>query len=95
MLFRSEGGHTLALADGALSVWRPDGTPLEGDAVVIPDGPGVVEQNEALGLKITPESVASKWDGRAVSYADYSDAVEGLLWLEDRHRREVEAVLPR
>jgi hypothetical protein len=32
--------------------------------------------------------VAAKWDGSPISYPD---AVEGLLWLEDRYRREVEA----
>ena len=32
--------------------------------------------------------MTAKWDGFPISYPD---AVEGLLWLEDRYRREVEA----
>jgi hypothetical protein len=82
-----EGGFRMAFASGALTVWRPDGTVLESQTLVVPDGPDLVEQNNALGLRITPSSVVSRWDGRPV---DYPDAVEGLLWLEDRYRREVE-----
>jgi hypothetical protein len=78
----------MALTAGALTVWRPDGTVLESQTLVVPDGPDLVEQNNALGLQITPTSVVSQWDGRPV---DYPDAVEGLLWLEDRYRREVAA----
>ena len=32
--------------------------------------------------------MTAKWDGFPISYPD---AVEGLFWLEDRYRREVEA----
>ena len=83
-----EGGYVAALVAGAFSVWRPDASLLESEALVPPEGPGVVEQNQALGLTITPESVIAQWDWGPISYPD---AVAGLLDLEDRYRREVEA----
>lgn len=83
-----EGGHTLAFSAGAVTVWRPDGTLLHSEALLVPAGPGVVEQNEALGLSITPESIRSRWDGR---HPNYGDAVAGLCWLEDRYQAEVVA----
>ena len=81
-----EGGYSMALAAGALTVWRPDGTVLQSEALFTGDPAAIVEENKDLGLAITPTSVVSQWDGRPVNYAD---AVEGLLWLEDRYRREV------
>jgi hypothetical protein len=86
-----EGGYRAALLAGALSVWRPDGTLLESEALVTPEGPDIVEQNDARGLSINPESVVAQWDWGPISYPD---AVEGLLYLEDRYRREVEAKEP-
>jgi hypothetical protein len=83
-----EGGYRMRLASGALTVWRPDGTVLSSEGLPLSDGTEIAEQNDALGLPITPDSVAAKWDGWPISYPD---AVEGLLWLEDRYRREVEA----
>src|SRR5207245_1900142 len=55
-----EGGYTTALAAGAFAVWRPDGTLLRSEALVVPDGPGIVEQNKTLGLPITPDSVMAR-----------------------------------
>src|SRR5438445_406095 len=71
-----EGGYSSALRIGVFSVWRPDGSLLQSETVVAPDGPTLAEQNRALGLSITPDSVVAQWDGWPVSYAD---AVEGLL----------------
>ena len=86
-----EGGFGLTFEHGAVTVRRPDGTLLEGGSLLA-QGPGIVEQNEALGLQITPESVASQWDGRRLSAEALSDTVTGLLWLEGRYRRDVEAM---
>ena len=86
-----EGGHTLALEAGAVTVWRPDGRLLATESVLVPTGPGIVEQNDALGVSITAESIKSLWDGR---HPNYSDAVAGLCWLEDRYQREVAAAEP-
>jgi hypothetical protein len=84
-----EGGFGISFEHGAVTVRRPDGTVLESQSLLA-EGPGIVEQNEALGLQITPESVASQWDGRRLTPELLSDTVTGLLWLEDRHRREIE-----
>ena len=35
--------------------------------------------------------VAAQWDGRRLTPEILADTVAGLLWLEDRYRREVEA----
>jgi hypothetical protein len=86
-----EGGHTSSLVAGAFSVWRPDGSLLASEALVAPEGPGIVEQNVALGLKITADTIACKWDGAPF---DLSTCVEGLLHLEDLYKRDVEAKLP-
>ena len=59
------------------------------------EGPGIVEQNEALGLRITPESGTAPWDGRRLTPEILSDTVAGLLWLEDRYGREVAAASAR
>jgi hypothetical protein len=83
-----EGGHRMRFAAGALTVWRPDGTMLHSDGLPLADGTEIAAENKALALPITPESVSAKWDGLPI---DYGAAVEGLLWLEDRYRREVEA----
>jgi hypothetical protein len=61
-------------------------------ASLIAEGPGIIEQNDALGLQITPESVASQWDGRRLTPELLSDTITGLLWLEDRYRREAEGI---
>jgi hypothetical protein len=82
-----EGGYSIALSAGAVTVWRPDGTLLQSEALLVPAGPGLVEQNEALGLRITAKAVEPKWDGRNV---DYPLVIDVLLGLEGRHRREVE-----
>jgi hypothetical protein len=86
-----EGRYRLAFSAGAVTVWRPDGTVLQREARVLPEGPDLAEQNTALGLSITPDSVASQWDGRPLDSTMLADTVEGLLLLEDRYRREVEA----
>jgi hypothetical protein len=78
----------MRFAAGALTVWRPEGTVLQSDALPLADGTEIMAKNKALDLTITPDSVSAKWDGWPI---DYDGAVEGLLWLEDRHRREVEA----
>ena len=83
-----EGGWSMAFEAGAVTVWRPDGTLLATEALVVPEGPGVVEQNEELGLAIDDETCAAEWD---TDNPQYHWAVEGLLHLEDRHKREVEA----
>jgi len=85
-----EGGCRMTFEHGVVTVWSPDGKLLHSESLLA-EGPGIVEQNEALGLQITPESVASQWDGRRLSQEILADTVEGLLWLEDRHRREVAA----
>jgi hypothetical protein len=85
-----EGGFRLSFEHGVVTVRRPDGTLLQTEALLA-EGPGIVEQNEALGLQITPESVASQWDGRRLTPEILSDTVASLLWLEDRYRRDVEA----
>ena len=86
-----EGGFRLSFEDGIVTVWRPDGSLLQSESL-LPEGPNIVEQNEALGLQITPESVASQWDGRRLTPELLSDTVSGLLWLEDRHRRHAAAM---
>ena len=91
-----EGGFRISFDHGVVTVRHPDGTLLESGSLIA-EGPGIVEQNEALGLQITPESVASQWDGRRLTPEILADTVAGLLWLEDRYRREVEATntIPR
>jgi hypothetical protein len=88
-----EGGFAMSFEHGVVTVWRPDGVLLHSESLLA-EGPDIVEQNEALGLRITPESVASQWDGTRLSPELLADTVTGLLWLEDRYRREVEAVNP-
>jgi hypothetical protein len=83
-----EGGFRLCFEAGVVTVWRPDGTLVQSKSLMA-EGPGIVEQNEALGLGITPESVASQWDGRPLTPETLADTVSGLLWLEDRCRRDV------
>ena len=83
-----EGGWSMAFEADAITVWRPDGSLLATEALVVPEGPGVVEQNEELGLAIDDETCAAEWD---TDNPQYHWAVEGLLHLEDRHKREVEA----
>ena len=85
-----EGGFRLSFADGVVTVRRPDGSLLQSEPLIA-EGPGIVEQNEALGLRITPESIATQWDGRRLTQELLADTVTGLLWLEDRHRRDVAA----
>jgi hypothetical protein len=85
-----EGGFRMRFEHGVVNVWKPDGSLLHSESLLA-NGPGIVEQNEALGLRITPESVASQWDGRRLTHEMLSDTVAGLLWLEDRYHREVEA----
>jgi hypothetical protein len=85
-----EGGYRLTFDHGVVTVWAPDGRVLNSESLIA-EGPGIVEQNEALGLGITPESVAAQWDGRRLTPEILSDTVAGLLWLEDRHRREIVA----
>ena len=79
----------MRLAAGALTVWRPDGTVIHSDGLPLADGTEIAQENKALGLPITPDAVSAKWDGWPI---DYGAAVEGLLWLNDRYRREVDAV---
>jgi hypothetical protein len=86
-----EGGFRLSFEHGVVTVRRPDGTLLHSESLIA-EGPGIVEQNEALGLRITPESVASQWDGTPVTSETLADTVTGLLWLEGRYRRDVEAM---
>jgi hypothetical protein len=77
---------------GVVAVWRPDGKLLESESLLA-EGPDIVEQNEALGVSITPESVAAQWDGRRLTQDILADTVEGLLWLEDRHGRDLAAAI--
>jgi hypothetical protein len=86
-----EGGFGMSFEHGVVTVWRPDGRLLHSETLLA-QGPGIVEQNEGLGLQITPESVASQWDGTRLSSELLADTVTGLLLLEDRYRREVEAM---
>ena len=86
-----EGGFRMRFEDGVVTVWRPDGRPLCSESAIA-EGPGIVEQNDALGLRITPESVASQWDGTRLTAEVLADTVTGLLWLEDRYRRDIEAM---
>jgi len=86
-----EGGFRMRFDDGVVTVWRPDGTLLQSETLIA-EAPGIVEQNEALGLRITPESVASQWDGTRLTAEVLADTVTGLLFLEDRYRRDVEAM---
>jgi len=86
-----EGGFRMRFEDGVVTVWRPDGRLLHSESAIA-EGPGIVEQNEALGLRITPESVASQWDGTRLTSEVLADTVTGLLWLEVRYRREIEAM---
>ena len=85
-----EGGFRMTFEHGLGTVWRPDGTLLASESLIAED-PGIVEQNKALGLHITPESVAAQWDGTRLTPEILSDTVTGLLWLEDRCRREAAA----
>jgi hypothetical protein len=88
------GGYQVELTTTGALWHRPDGSPIDpsGRPPTL-EGPGVIEQNEALGLPITPDTPVALWDG---SHPDYSWCVEGLLDLEHRHRRamaEAEAPL--
>ena len=83
-----EGGYSLAMDAGAVTVWRPNGTLLVTESVLVPTGPGIVGQHEALGISIAADTITSKWDGR---HPNYSDAVAGLCHLEDRDQREAVA----
>ena len=85
-----EGGFRISFEGGVVGVCRPGGSPLQRQSLVA-EGPGIVEQNKALGLQITPDSVASQWDGRGLTQEILADTVAGLLWLEDRYGREVAA----
>jgi hypothetical protein len=85
-----EGGFRMSFEHGVVTVWRPDGRLLHSESLIA-EGPGILEQNEALGLRITPESVASQWDGTRLTPEILSDTVTGLLWLEDRYRRDATA----
>jgi hypothetical protein len=85
-----EGGFRISFEHGDLTVWRPDGTVLESESLLA-QGPGIVEQNEAIGLEITPESVASQWEGTPLTSERLADTVSALLWLEDRARRAAAA----
>jgi hypothetical protein len=82
-----EGGCRLAFEHEQVTVWRPDGTLLHSESLLA-DGPGIVEQNEALGLDITPETIVPDWDGRRVTPEVLSDAVDGLLLRENPSRLE-------
>jgi hypothetical protein len=75
-----EGGFRLSFEHGVVTVRRPDGRLLDSESLLA-EGPGIIEQNEALGVHITPESVASQWDGRRLTQEMLSDTVAGLLWL--------------
>jgi len=89
-----EGGCRMTFEHGAVTVWSPDGRLLDSGSLLA-EGPGIVEQNEALGLGITPESAAPAWDGTRLTQELLADTVTALLWLEDRHRREVVATAAR
>ena len=78
------GGYRVELTTTG-TVWhRPDGTEIERSRPISTESPGVVEQNHALGLHITPDTPVSRWDG---SHPNYAWCVEGLLDIEDRHRK--------
>ena len=85
-----EGGFRMTFEHGEVTVWRPDGVLLNSESLLA-EGPGIVEQNEALGLRITPQSITPQWDGTRLTQELLADTVTGLLWLEDRCRREVQA----
>ena len=86
-----EGGYRLAFAQGAVTVWRPDGSVLDSESLFAA-GPDLEEQNKASGLRITPQTIVPEWDGRRLSPELLSDTVTALLWKEGRFRREVEAM---
>jgi hypothetical protein len=86
-----EGGFTMTFEHGVVTVWRPDGVLVHSESLLA-EGPGIVEQNEALGLGITPESIVPQWDGTRLSPNLLADSVSALLSLEDRYRSEVEAM---
>ena len=87
-----EGGCRMRLTSGALTVWRPDGSVLDSSTLPLADGTEITQENQALGIPITPDLLSAKWDGWPI---DYGAAVEGLIWLEDRDLRLVEfAPLP-
>lgn len=72
-----EGGYRVVLDSSGTHWTRPDGTPLDPSAhPPVLEGPGVVEQNEQLGLGITPDTPVARWDGSGV---DVSWCVESLL----------------
>jgi hypothetical protein len=67
----------------------PDGTPIDPSChPPVLEGRGVIEQNEARGLAISPDTPVALWDG---SHPMYSWCVEGLLAAEDRHRKAMAA----
>jgi hypothetical protein len=77
------GGYRVELTTTGARWHRPDGSRIDPSArPPALEGPGVIEQNQTLGLPITPDTPVSKWDG---STPDYSTCVEGLLDLEHRH----------
>jgi hypothetical protein len=77
-----EGGYAVELTTTGARWRRPDGSPLDpsGHPPAL-EGPEVVEQNEALGLEITPDTPVARWDG---SRLDVNWCVESLLCLEGR-----------
>jgi hypothetical protein len=79
------GGYRVELTTTGARWWRPDGRPIDPSChPPVLEGPDVIEQNEARGLQITPDTPVALWDG---SHPMYSWCVEGLLAEEDRHRK--------
>jgi hypothetical protein len=73
-----EGGFRMTFEHGDVTVWRPDGALLHSETLLA-EGPGIVEQNKALGLRITPDTIVPEWDGRRLMQEILADTVTGLL----------------
>lgn len=83
-----QGGYQVELTTTGARWLRPDGSPLDDTAhAATLDGPGVIEQNERLGLPITPDTPVAKWDG---SNLDVSWCLESLEAQENRARSSPE-----
>jgi hypothetical protein len=76
-----EGGYSVDLTTTGARWYRPDGTEVRSPHAPPLEAPDVVEQNDALGLTITPSTAVAKWDG---SDLEVNWCVEGLLSIAAR-----------
>lgn len=76
-----EGGYAVELTTTGARWHRPDGALIDETAHAPElDGPDVIQQNEGLGLTITPDTSVAQWDGSDLAL---NWCVEGVLAAEE------------